>query len=259
MIELQNYEAILLQIDSRSTDATISALSMPLSHSFSAKIKQLREEELQLRKHLSFIAETYGSAFQVNRIPSDSEIMALAIAKDQSSGKSSKVRVGSISGFVAPKLEKSWRMYREKGGRDVAYIYRSEEQTSIFMKTIVDEQSNSKSSDFLLPLQEYFYVWLSCAYCDSSVVLSTACSILVALETYGKTCAYLQIAGQALENSDDLLSALRFRYLALVHSLFVALHNALKASDSAALLDPQAVLNQWCVLVPWFMKEHSLS
>lgn len=254
MIELQNYEAALLQIDSQSKDTTLSALSMPLSHSFSAKIKQLREEESNLRKHLVFIAETYGAAFHVNRIPSDSEIMALAIAKDQSLGRSSKLRVRSGSGLVSPKLEKSWRMYREKGGHDVAYIYRSEEQMSIFMKTIIEDQFNSNLSDFYLPLQEYFYVWLSRAYYDSSAVLSTACSILVALETYGCTCAYAQIAGQALENSEDLLSALRYRYLALIHSLFVTLYNALKTSDSAILLDAQGVLNQWCVFALRFVQ-----
>jgi hypothetical protein len=68
MIELQNYEATLLRIDSQSKDATLSALSMPLSFSFSAKIKQLREEEAQLRKHLIFIAETYETP--QNTLPS---------------------------------------------------------------------------------------------------------------------------------------------------------------------------------------------
>lgn len=131
----------------------------------------------------------------------------------------------------------------------MAYIYRSEEQMALVMKTIIEDQYNSKSSDAFLPLQEYFYVWLSGAYHDPCVVLSTACSILVALETYGSNCAYASIAGQALEHSTDVLCALRFRYLALIHALFVTLHNALKASDSQVLLDPQTVLNQWCAPV----------
>ena len=120
---------------------------------------------------------------------------------------------------------------------------------ALVMKTIIEDQCNSKSSDAFLPLQEYFYVWLSGAYHDPCVVLSTACSILVALETYGSNCAYASIAGQALEDSADVLCALRFRYLALIHALFVTLHNALKASDSQVLLDPQTVLNQWCARV----------
>jgi hypothetical protein len=246
MIELQNYDDAILRIDLNSFDKTLSALALPLSHSFSAKIKQLRTEELQLRKHLNFIVETYGTSFQVNRVPSDLELMALVIAKEKSQGKSSSLRVGSGSGFT-PKLAKSWQTYRGRGGRDVSYIYRTEEQMSIFMKTLVEEQANSKTSDGLLPLQEYFYVWLSKAYNDPSVAFSTAFSMLVALETYGSTSAYAFIAANALENSDDVLSALRYRYLMHIHALFVSLHNALKASDASVLLDPQSVLNQWCV------------
>ena len=78
-------------------------------------------------------------------------------------------------------------------------------------------------------------------------MLGTACSVLVALETYSSTCAYAMIAAQALENSTDVLCALRYRYLASVHSLFATLHNALKSSDSSVMLDPQSVLNEWCV------------
>jgi len=52
-----------------------------------------------------------------------------------------------------------------------------------------------------------------------------------------------------LENSTDVLCALRYRYLASVHSLFATLHNALKSSDSSVMLDPQSVLNEWCVFV----------
>jgi len=247
MIELQNYDNTMIQIDSQSSDKTLSALALPLSHSFSGKINQLREQESQLRKHLVFIVETYGTSFQVNRVPSDSELMAQAIAKDQSLGESSKLRVGSASAFISPKLATSWLVYREKAGKsDVAYIYRSEEQLAIFMKTIVDEQSGSKTLDFYLPLQNYFYVWLSSAYHDPSVALSTACSVLVALETYSGTCAYAMIAAQALENSTDVLRALRYRYLASVHSWLATLHNALKSSDSSVMLDPLSVLNEWC-------------
>jgi hypothetical protein len=247
MIELQNYDDAMLRIDSHSPENFMSALTLPLSHSFSAKIKQLRGEELMLRKHLVFIAETYGTSFQVSRVPSDSELMASAIAQDKSLGKMSKVRNFSGSAFSSPKLAKSWHTYREKGGRNVAYVYRSEEEVSIFMKTIAEEQSHSKSSDRFLPLQEYFYTWLSHAYHDSSVVVSTACSVLVALETFSSTCAYVQIAANALEHSADVLCALRFRYLVSIHSMFVTLHNALMATESFVLLDPQAVLSQWCV------------
>ena len=246
MIELQHYDDAIFRIHSRSFDKTISALALPLSHSFSSKIKQLRAEESQLRKHLTFIAETYGTSFSVSRVPSDLELMALVIAKENSLGKTSSVRAGPGSGFT-PKLAKSWHRYREKGGLDVSYIYRTEEQMSIFMKTLVEEQANSKTLDSVLPLQEYFYLWLSTSYHDPSVAFSTAFSMLIALETYSGSSAYAMIAANALENSDDVLSALRYRYLAFIHALFVAHHNALKASDTSVLLDPQSVLNQWCV------------
>ena len=76
-------------------------------------------------------------------------------------------------------------------------------------------------------------------------MLGTACSVLVALGTYSSTCAYAMIAAQALENSTDVLCALRYRYLASVHSLFATL----ESSDSSVMLDPQSVLNEWCVFV----------
>lgn len=244
MIELQNYDDAMLKIERNSSDKTIPALALPLSHSFSSKIKTMREEESQLRKHLVFISETYGSSLQVSRVPSDNELMALAIAND-GRGETSKLRAWRGSAFASPKLAQSWNMYRAKGGRDVAYVHRSEEQVAVFMRTLAEEQSDCKTYEYFMSVQEYLYLWLSRAYRDTSVVMSTACSVLVALETFSSSCAYVQIAANALENSDDILCALRFKYLVSVHSLFVSLHNALKASETFVLLDPQGVLNQW--------------
>lgn len=244
MMELQNYDDAMLKIERNSSDKTFSALVLPLSHSFSSKIKTMREEESQLRKHLVFISETYGSSLQVSRVPSDIELMALAIAKD-GLGETSKLRAWRGSAFASPKLAQSWHMYREKGGRDIAYVHRSEEQVAVFMRTLAEEQSDCKTSEYFMSLQEYFYVWLSRAYRDASVVVSTACSVLVALETFSSSCAYVQIAANALENSADIHCTLRFKYLVAVHSLFLSLHNALKASETFVLLDPQGVLNQW--------------
>jgi hypothetical protein len=245
MIELQNYDDAILQLDSRASDTTLAALALPLSHSFSAKMKQLRMEETNLRKHLTFIVETYGMFFHVNRVPSDLEMIAQAIAEDQKRGSCSKVRVMTVSGLSELQLVRSWQIYREKGWPEVSHVHRSEEQLAVFMKNVVEDQSKSKSADYFLPLRDYFYVWLQCSYADPAAACSTACSILVALESYADKSAYAQIAAQALENSEDVMSALKYRYLAFIHALFVAQYNALKASDSAALLDPHAVLSQW--------------